>query len=127
MVVEGFERLDDNILDKRPPKIKWLHGFDNKEDSIKINYLKKLASTMNHAARLIQDERDELVRLMVLKEKQMEVMAAQVRRNDEVLMKQVTKMNEQRQGFIEEFTKQSKRVKELEAELSELSELKDKE
>ena len=84
-IVEGFERLDNNILDRRPPKITWLEGFEKKEDKVKIQYLKKLASTMNNAARLIQDERDALVQLMVKKEKQLEKMAEQLQQNNMVL------------------------------------------
>ena len=116
LVVEGFERLDNNILDKRAPKITWLNGFDIKEDAIKIQYLKKLASTMNNAAKLIQDERDALVQLMVMKEKQLVKMAGQVTQINMVIQDQVTKMNEQRQGFNQEVARQNRTIRELKLE-----------
>lgn len=115
MVVEGFKRLDNNILDKRPPKIVWMEGFEKKEDKVKIEYLKKLASTMNNAARLIQDERDELARLMALKEAQLEKLSEQLSMNNLMLQDQVTKMNEQRQGYITEVSRLSRKIRELEA------------
>ena len=115
LVVDGFKRLNNNILDKKPPKFKWLEGFDRKEDKVKFDYLKNLSSTMNNAARLMQDERDELVRLMVLKEKQLEAMAVQLRANNVTVQNQVTKMNEQRQNFINELSLVTKELKDLKA------------
>jgi len=47
-VVDGFKILDNHLLDKKSPKIRWLEGFDRKENKVKIEYLKKLASTMNN-------------------------------------------------------------------------------
>lgn len=113
-VVEGFKRLDDNILDRRPPKITWMEGFEKKEDKAKIEYLKKLASTMNNAARLIQDERDALVKLMVKKEEQLAVMQKQMRQNDEVLQKQLISMNAQKQHASDEISKLTKRLRKYE-------------
>jgi hypothetical protein len=114
MVVEGFERLDDNILDRRPPKITWMEGFEKKEDRAKIEYLKKLASTMNNAARLIQDERDALVKLMVKKEAQLAAMQKQMRQNDEVLQKQLISMNAQKQHASDEISRLAKRLRQYE-------------
>lgn len=116
-VVGGFERLDNNLLDKKAPKIAWFPEFDSKEDHIKINYLKKLASTMNNAAAIAQNERDALAKLMVLKDKQLEAMASQLRQNNMVVQDQVTKMNEQRQHFGTECARLNKRVKHLESQV----------
>lgn len=112
-VVEGFERLDNHLLDRRPPKIQWLDGFDNKEDHIKIKYLKSLASTMNNAAKLAQDERDLLVPLLVKKDEQLGVISRQMAQNNDTIQNQVTRMNEQRQGFNREVSRLNKIIREL--------------
>lgn len=119
LMVEGFEKLDDHLLDRRPPKITWLKGFNDREDQVKIEYLKKLASTMNHAAKLISVERDKLVKLMVVKEQQLEKMASQVAANNQMLQSEVTRMNEQKQGFHAEVSRLNKRIKELDSQLKE--------
>lgn len=99
-VAEGFYKLDDNILDKKPPKIKWMPEFEKQDMKVQLEYCKKLAATMNHAAKLVSDERDRLVELMVRKEKQLESMAEQLNQNNIMLQDQITKMNEQRQQAI---------------------------
>lgn len=104
-VVEGFQKLDDNLLDKKPPKIKWLPEFEKKDLKVQLEYVKKLASTMNNAAKLVSDERDKLVELMILKEKQLEMMSKQLQDNNVLIQNQINKMNEQRQGFIIEMQK----------------------
>jgi hypothetical protein len=113
-LAEGFEKLDDHLLDARAPRVKLLPAFHERSHERQVDYLLKLASTMNHAARLISDERDRLVELMVKKEAQLEKMAAQMRANNEMLQGEVARMNEQRQGYNAEVMRLGKRIKELE-------------
>jgi len=114
LIVDGFHRLDDHLIERNPPKITFLDGFYKKEEPLKLTYLIKLASTMNHAAKLVSDERDQLLELMVKKEKQLEQMEKNVRANNEMLNSEVQRMNEKRQGFNDEIMRLTKRVKELE-------------
>ena len=116
LMVEGFHKLDDHLLDRKPPKIIWLKGYKDREDKSKVIYLEKLASTMNHAAKLISVERDKLVKLMVVKEKQLEKMTEQVAANNHMLQSEVTRMNKQKQGFHAEISGLNKRIRELESE-----------
>ena len=116
-IIEGFEKLDDNLLDRKAPRIKFLKGFDEKEDIQKIDYLKRLASTMNHAAKLISNERDELVKLMILKERQLEQMSLQLQQNSTTVQDQVLRMNAQKQHFSAEVSRLTSRVKELEGKV----------
>ena len=71
LITAGFEKLDPKLLPKQPPKINWGMLYKQKSDAEKIRYLEKLASAMNHAASLIQDERNELGRLCELTEAQL--------------------------------------------------------
>ena len=60
----GFHRLDPKIVDlNNPPKIQWgdLHKGQTLEEQ--RDRAQKLAGAMNHAAFLIQGERDQMMKL----------------------------------------------------------------
>ena len=115
LLVEGFHRLDDHLLDRKAPKLTLMSGFHDKDQATQVRYLLNLAATMNHAAKLISEERDELVKKMVLKEQQLEEQSAAMENNLSMLQTEVTRMNEQKQGFHEEVRRLSARVRELES------------
>lgn len=112
-VAAGFERLDPELIKRRAPKIKWGRLYGNMSDGAKIRYLEKLAATMNHAAYLIQEERNKLGMLCDLKEKQLVKLSEAVRVNNEMLQHEVTRMNEQRQGYNTEVIRLNARIREL--------------
>ncbi len=116
LIAAGFEQLDENVLElRRPPKIQWGRLYQGQDDSEKIAYLEKLAASMNHAASLVQSQRDELAELCSNKELQLESLTEAMRMNNEILQSQVTQMNEQRQGFNSEVARLNKIIRELEA------------
>ena len=49
-IAEGFYKLDEDLIAKDPPKVKWCRLFQKFSDSEKIKYLEELEITMNHAA-----------------------------------------------------------------------------
>ena len=112
-IAAGFERLDSHLIEKRPPKIKWGMLYQKKSDAEKIMYLEKLASSMNHAAALIQNERNELCNLCELKERQLVKMAEAVQTNNAMLQHEVTRMNEQRQILNAELARLNAEVRAL--------------
>lgn len=99
LIEKGFSRLDDKLLVARPPKITWGKVFESSSNEEKIEYLQKLASTMNHAASLIQEERNELNKLCELKEQQIEKMKEAMEANNAMLQSEIAKINEERQNF----------------------------
>jgi hypothetical protein len=99
LIAKGFHKLDDNLIEKRPPKINWGELYKKFNDSEKIAYLEKLASTMNHAAYLIQEERNELGKLCELKENQIQQLKKAMEQNNEMLTSEITRMNSDRQRF----------------------------
>ena len=102
----GFERLDSTKMENRPPRIKWGRIYKEKmSPQQKIEYLERLASTMNHAAALIQKERNVLGILCEKKEAQLMVMKKTVDQNGDMLQQQITRLNADRQHFIDEITK----------------------
>ena len=115
LLVEGFHRLDDHLLDNKAPKLTLMPGFHKKDETSKVRYLLSLAATMNHAAKLISEERDALVDAIVMKEKQLEQQDAAMRRNLAMLQSEVTRMNSKKQGFHEEVRLLNARIRELES------------
>lgn len=98
-IAMGFHKLDSKLLTRRPPKITWGKAYKGLTDAEKIEYLEKLAATMNHAASLIQDERNELLKLCELKEGQIGQMKKAMIANDSMLHAEVEKINAERQSF----------------------------
>ena len=111
---KGFHKLDSKIISKRPPKIRWSSEFLAAPLEKQNQYLMKLANTMNHAAALIQDERDQLTVLCAKKEALLMAQQAGVRQNSLMLQSEVTRMNTQRQGFHKEVARLNERIRELE-------------
>jgi uncharacterized coiled-coil DUF342 family protein len=110
----GFEALDDHLIERsHPPKIKWGLLYQGKSADHKIAYLEKICAAMNHAAALVQGERDELATLCALKEQQLTSLAASVRANNDMLQQEVTTMNAQRQGYHEEVSRLTAEIKSL--------------
>ena len=99
LIAQGFHKLDDKLIVAKPPKIAWGRIYQASSNEEKIEYLEKLASTMNHAASLIQDERNQLNKLCELKEQQIEKLKEAMDANNLMLQSEVTKINEERQKF----------------------------
>ncbi len=113
--VEGFKKIDQNLILRDPPKIKWGKQYQEKTNEEKIRYLEKLASAMNHAAYLIQIERDKLNELLFLKESQLITMNDIVIKNNAMLQSEVTKMNGNKQEYNKKIAELNKHIRELEA------------
>lgn len=111
---EGFERLDKELMVANPPRIAWGKKYETKTDVEKISYLEKLASSMNHAAFIIQNERNDLLELMAIKEKQVVTMAANLDANNNMIQQQVTKMNAEKQEYFKTIAALNKQIREYE-------------
>ncbi len=112
-VSAGFKRLDPRLLAKHPPQIQWGMLYKEWGPDKKIKYLENLASVMNHAADLIQTERNALGVQIELKEAQLIKLSEAVRTNNAMLQQEVTRMNEQRQFYNEEVARLSAKIREL--------------
>ena len=99
LIAKGFHKLDDKLIVAKAPKILWGGIYQASSNEEKIEYLEKLAATMNHAASLIQDERNQLNKLCELKEQQIEKMKEAMDQNNRMIQSEVAKMNEERQKF----------------------------
>jgi len=101
LIAQGFHKLDDKLIVAKPPKILWGKIYQASSKEEKIEYLEKLAATMNHAASLIQDERNQLNKLCELKEQQIEKMKQAMDANNNMLQSEIAKINEERHKFNE--------------------------
>lgn len=119
-VSHGFHRIEKPKLLVNPPKIEWQPSWFERTDESKIAYLTKLANTMNHAAALLQAERDEFARLCELKEGQLQKQKDAVERNNEMLQQEVTHMNEQRQQYHKNIQRLNGRIRALQIEVETL-------
>lgn len=99
LVDAGFHRLDPELIVERPPKIQWGVLYRNSDADARLAYLEKLAAAMNHAAYLIQGERNQLGELCEKKEEQLVAMKVALDQNNTVLQQQITSMNEERQKY----------------------------
>lgn len=112
-IAAGFHRLDNHILAVNAPKIQWGEIYKKWPDAHKVQHLEKLAATMNHAAALIQDERNKLNKLLEAKEKQIVSMKQALEQNNDMIQTQVTSLNAERQRFNASFAKVNAEVREL--------------
>lgn len=118
LVARGFHRLDPKLLTNNPPKIAWGEIYKGWSDEQKLAYVEKLACTMNHAAMLIQDERNQILGLCELKEAQLTAMKLALDANNDMIQQQVTTMNEDRQKYNLAIKQLNEKVRMLEAELA---------
>lgn len=114
LIAAGFERLDPELITGKPPKIQWGMLYKAFNPTEKIEYLEKLAASMNHAAHLIQEERNGLLKICDMKDKQVESMKAAMQQNMDMLQSEVTKMNEDKRQSNKAIADLNKRIRELE-------------
>ncbi len=99
LIAAGFHRLDKHLVSNHPPKIKWGTLYQAFPDSKKITYLEKLAASMNHAAHLIQGERNQLGELCEKKEAQIQSMKTALDQNNAMIQSEITRTNAERQDY----------------------------
>lgn len=87
------------------PKINWGEDFNELGDIYKIIYLKTFSESMNHAASIIQDERNELIDRVVLLEEMLKSAetTAQIQRN--LIANTINSNNETQASMAEEIAK----------------------
>ena len=113
-LAEGFQRIDPKTIEARPPKIAWGDRFQSWPAEKQILWLIKFAETMNHAADLLQKERDELNALCEKKEMQVTKLTEMMHQNNAMLQQEVTRFNEQRQDYNKEIARLNAKIRGIE-------------
>jgi len=129
-IAKGWKKLDKELMVDEPPKISWGGIFlgerpDPKKsligvpyfwtDSDRLSYTTKLAEAMNHAASLIQGERNKLLELLELKVGQLKQMSEAMEQNNLMLQTEITKMNENKQHYHAKIAELNRTIRELKA------------
>ena len=109
----GFKEVEH--FKKDPPMIKWGMVYRNKmDDGEKIKYLEKLASAMNHAADLIQKERDELMEICEKKEEQIKSLDKSLQQNNTMIQGEINRANQKQQESNRIIAGLNQKIRELE-------------
>lgn len=111
---EGWHKLDPKIVIEKAPKIQWGERYKRWSDKKKIKYLEDMACSMNHAAYLIQLERDELNELCAKKEQNLMTMSHNMGQNNDMTQTLVMQMNEERHQWNAAAEEMKSRLRELE-------------
>jgi hypothetical protein len=154
-LVSGFKRLPENVIEKRPPKIRWGRIYKGEvydpykstssivvpkhfvtcstqkrhqesavvnkyfwTDADRLNYAEQLASTMNHAADLMQQERNTLNELIKQKEQLVIQSSRQLSENNNMLQQEVTRMNQYKKDMQLHAKKLNQEIKELKKQVA---------
>lgn len=112
-VAAGFRRLDENLTPANPPKIHWGKLYMSWGDEKKVQHLEKLAATMNHAAALIQDERNKMNDLLIAKEAQLNAMKKSLDQTSAMVAQQIAQHNEEKQQANRAYAALNAEVREL--------------
>lgn len=87
----------------------------------RMEYLIKLASSLNHAAQEIQKERDFLNKLLFSKEEQLTKLNKQLSADRVMIQKQLVAENAKQQKLLDENAALHKEIRELETKLKDAS------
>lgn len=113
VVAEGFHKLEEGLVKEKPPTIRWGKRYLSWGQQRKIDYLEKFAASMNHAAFLIQGERDQLLEICKKQEKHIESLAKGLDENNAMIQGQITSMNAERQSFNKSAAAMKATIREL--------------
>jgi exonuclease VII small subunit len=99
---KGFKKLKPiNGMKPKPPNINWGFEFENWKTARQLRYLKKLACAMNHAADLLQQERDELNRILFKKEQIIKDIYKKYADQTDLLNAELSTFNKNKQELLE--------------------------
>lgn len=119
-VEDGLLKLDQKWLKQNPPRISWGDKFSDWEVDKQIRYLKRLASTMNHAAFLLQNDLRSCNKLLVQKEARITQMTKDLAANNVMLQQMAASLNDERQKSNAHAASLNKEMKALRAKVQEL-------
>lgn len=108
-VVDGD--LAKEIKNRRIQMIKFGEEFEKWDDKHKIEYLKKLASSMNEAADLMQRERNQLAIKLQTAKDQLKNMESNLDIQKSIVFKSITDTNQAKEDYISQIQLLQARVK----------------
>lgn len=116
---EGFKKLE-RVNGRSAPDIAWGFEYQSWPVEKRLAYAENLASSMNHAADLLQQERNAALGTIEHKEKQIKALYERLARETEVFNRQFQDMNESRQSLLRKIVTLEGRVGEQTKEIRSL-------
>jgi flagellar motility protein MotE (MotC chaperone) len=106
---------------KAPPPIRWGEEYQSWGERKKRQYAERVASAMNHAADLLQKERDERNKIIAHKEQQIKAAAKRHADLSDMIQRQITEHNAQTQQLNECIVELQKTIRAQALELKRLN------
>lgn len=120
---EGFKTLKRLPgMSRIAPCIAWGSEYTSWSMRKRLRYAQRLAETMNHAADVIQTERNNLLQILKAKERQLVQAAEANEATSQLLQRQVEDFNKQREEMNQDIVTLDRKVK---AQAREIKKLKD--
>lgn len=116
--VSKLETLREELPDVS--EIRWGRKFEDWSDYKKIDYLKELASSLNHAAELLQNERNELLQLLRRKEDMIISLNERLEDQGVMLHRELQKAGAEKQELMQRVVELDRRVKKQQAKIEAL-------
>jgi hypothetical protein len=125
--VEGLKELDfEGITAPRARMINFGEEFHKWDDKHKIEFLKKLASSMNHAADIMQQERNKLLEKVDVVQRQLENAEKNLLIQKNIVLKAITDNNKAKDEYIQLIQKLEGTVRDQEKKINQLNALLEK-
>jgi len=99
---------------KNAPPIRWGAAYLVRPVDEKVAYLEKLAATLNHALNLMQQDRNRLSETAFAQEAQIRQLVAARQEQGEMMQRQLTRENSEKDRRLQEVVALRARVRELE-------------
>jgi hypothetical protein len=114
---EGYAKLEPIAgRKKHAPRIAWGTVYQSWSDPQKVEFLEKFGASMNHAADLLQKERNALLATCARQEDLLKRAALDQAANAELLQRQITTHNEETQTLSREVVALQAEAKAMAAE-----------
>lgn len=114
---EGFKKFQLKRGQHIAPKINWGTDYLGWPPERKIEYLEKLSYTMNHAADMMQQDRNRLSDLLYLKERLINQLNADKQALQQTLERNITEHNLEKNTLAEEVVAMRSELNELRKKL----------
>lgn len=107
--LKSIKRLPQ--MQKDPPKIKWGKEYLSWPDKRKLFYAERLACSMNHAADILQKERDKIIKISIHLEKQVEQLKQSYDQQVDLMHKKMVDFNAEKQKLFREIKTAKRELK----------------
>lgn len=111
----GWTQVDQKLMDAKAPRIRYSPKFRALPPQDQLDYVKGLADSYNHISAILQDDNTRLNKLVFEQEKKITELAAALEQNNEMIYRQVSDMNMERQMWNDSGASRPVTIRELKA------------